>query len=244
MKCFLSSRGRSISHVLRSSSSSFTVAQSTLAGQLRWFTSFHLLYSASFSKGEFFVHSSRNAQWISTPKDDWQEKQETVGSYGGLHAAPLSLPPRVVIYDGVCHLCNAGVNWVIRVDKYGKIKFCALQSQAAEPYLFICGLTREDVLQQFVFVEGPGLIHRASTAAIKVASYLPPPYSALSSFLLIPGPVRDAIYDVVAARRYKWFGRSTGCILPSKDVLDRFIDREELLEEWSRQNHEEEESKD
>lgn len=56
-----------------------------------------------------------------------------------------------------------GVKWVIRADKYRKIKFCCLQSQAAEPYLRLCGLDREDVLRRFLFVEGPGLYHQAST---------------------------------------------------------------------------------
>ncbi|KAJ0039252.1 hypothetical protein Pint_23062 [Pistacia integerrima] len=76
---------------------------------------------------------------------------------------PTLLQPRVVIYDGVCHLCHGGVKWVIGVDKYRKIKFCCLQSKTAEPYLALCGLDREDVRRRFVFVEGLGLYHQAST---------------------------------------------------------------------------------
>lgn len=56
-----------------------------------------------------------------------------------------------------------GVKWVIQADKYKKIKYCCVQSKAAEPYLRLCGLEREDVLRHFLFVEGPGLYHRAST---------------------------------------------------------------------------------
>ncbi|KAH9311888.1 hypothetical protein KI387_026923, partial [Taxus chinensis] len=78
-------------------------------------------------------------------------------------SAPFLLQPRVVIYDGVCHLCNRGLQWVIRADKYKKIKFCAVQSKAAEPYLIACGLDQKDVLRRFLFVEGPGLGHQAST---------------------------------------------------------------------------------
>lgn len=140
------------------------------------------------------------------------------------------LQPRVVIYDGVCHLCNTGVQWVIKADKYKKIRFCAVQSKAAEPYLIACGLDRRDVLRRFLFVEGPGLCHQASTAALKVLSYLPLPYSILSSFQLIPTPLRDAVYDYVANHRYDWFGKSTECIIPDNELLDRFIDRDEMLE--------------
>lgn len=144
---------------------------------------------------------------------------------------PTLLQPRVVIYDGVCHLCHRGVKWVIKVDKYAKIKFCCLQSKAAEPYLRLCGVDREDVLKRFLFIEGPEAYHEGSTAALKVASYLPLPYSALSSLLVVPAPLRDVVYDYVAKRRYDWFGKEDECIIMKQDhkLLDRFIDRDEMF---------------
>ncbi|KAF4402565.1 hypothetical protein G4B88_012350 [Cannabis sativa] len=69
---------------------------------------------------------------------------------------PILLQPRVVVYDGVCHLCHQGVKWVIKLDKHRKIKFCCLQSEIVEPYLSLCGLNRDDVLRRFLFVEGHG----------------------------------------------------------------------------------------
>ncbi|KAJ4972930.1 hypothetical protein NE237_006104 [Protea cynaroides] len=145
-------------------------------------------------------------------------------------AIPSILQPRVVIYDGVCHLCHSGVKWVIKVDKHRKIKFCCLQSKTAEPYLRLCGVDREDVLRRFLFIEGPGLYHQASTAALKVASYLPLPYSALSALLIIPTPLRDAMYDYIAKRRYDWFGKEEDCIvLQEQEMLERFVDREEMI---------------
>ncbi|KAE8023409.1 hypothetical protein FH972_009103 [Carpinus fangiana] len=147
-------------------------------------------------------------------------------------AIPTILQPRVVVYDGVCHLCHRGVKWVIKADKHRKIKFCCLQSKTAEPYLTLCGLDREDVLRRFLFVEGPGLYHQASTAALRVLSYLPLPYSALSTLLVVPTPLRDAVYDHVAKRRYDWFGKSEDClVLQEKELLERFIDREEMMDQ-------------
>ncbi|XP_008793829.1 uncharacterized protein YuxK [Phoenix dactylifera] len=143
---------------------------------------------------------------------------------------PTLLQPRVVIYDGVCHLCHRGVKWVIKVDKYEKIKFCCLQSKAAEPYLRLCGVDREDVLRRFLFIEGPEAYYEGSTASLKVASYLPFPYSVLSSLLIIPAPLRDAVYDYVAKHRYDWFGKEEECIvMRDKELLERFIDRDEML---------------
>lgn len=143
---------------------------------------------------------------------------------------PVLLQPRVVIYDGVCHLCHTGVKWVIKADRDRKIKFCCLQSQAAEPYMRLCGVDREDVLRRFLFIEGPGYYHQGSTAALKVLSYLPLPYSALSSLLIVPTPLRDAVYDYIAKRRYDWFGKEDDClVLKEKELLERFIDREEIF---------------
>lgn len=143
---------------------------------------------------------------------------------------PTLLQPRVLIYDGVCHLCHRGVKWVIRTDKHAKIKFCCVQSKAAEPYLRLVGMDREDVLRRVLFVEGPDAYYEGSTAALKVASYLPPPYSVLSSLLIVPTPLRDAVYDYIAKNRYDWFGKDDECIVTKdKEILERFIDREEML---------------
>ncbi|CAL1357207.1 unnamed protein product [Linum trigynum] len=66
-------------------------------------------------------------------------------------------------------------------------------------------------------------------AALKVLSHLPPPYSALSSLLIVPAPIRDAVYDHVAERRFDWFGKANDCfVLNDKELLDRFIDKSQL----------------
>lgn len=69
-----------------------------------------------------------------------------------------------------------------------------------------------------------------SAAALRVLSYLPLPYSALSSLWVIPTPMRDAVYDYVARQRYEWFGKAEEClVLQEKELLERFIDREEMM---------------
>ncbi|KAI0510927.1 hypothetical protein KFK09_011538 [Dendrobium nobile] len=143
---------------------------------------------------------------------------------------PYFLQRRVVIYDGVCHLCHKGVKWVIKVDKDAMIKFCCLQSKAAEPYLLFCGVNKEDVQKRMLFVEGPDGYFEGSAAALKVASYLPFPYSAISALLLVPAPIRDAAYDYIAKRRYDWFGKADECIvMKEREFLERFIDRDEMM---------------
>ncbi|KAD4983192.1 hypothetical protein E3N88_19863 [Mikania micrantha] len=163
---------------------------------------------------------------------DEETTQATVVKSGVL---PTLLQPRVVVYDGVCHLCHRGVKLVINADKDRRIKFCCLQSKAAEPYMRVCGVDREDVLRRFLFIEGPFEYHQGSSAALKVLSYLPLPYSALSTLMIIPTPIRDLAYDYIAKKRYDWFGKDTNClVLKEKDLLERFIDRDETVQkEWS-----------
>ncbi|KAG5050749.1 hypothetical protein HKD37_02G003253 [Glycine soja] len=143
---------------------------------------------------------------------------------------PTLLQPRVLLYDAVSHLCHRGVKWVIRADKDRKIKFCCVQSDTAELYLRACGLEREDVLHRILFVEGLNVYSQGSTAALRVLSHLPLPYSALSALCVIPSPLRDGVYNYVAKRRYEWFGKADDyLVLQEKELLERFIDREELM---------------
>lgn len=229
------------------------------------------LPTKSCSSVEKELFDSTNLAVRSSGHDLWSGRRGLQGFASPQNA--LNLKPCVVIYDGVCHLCNAGnmsflfywvvlesvalwetfvsvempslalagVKWIIKVDKKKTISFCALQSRAAEPYLLLCGLTRADVWRRFVFIEGPDSCHQASTAALKVASYLPFPYSALSILVVIPTPIRDAVYTYVAKRRYHWFGKSTECITPTEDVLDRFVDKLEIQERITDQEQSEEE---
>ncbi|KAE9454585.1 hypothetical protein C3L33_13513, partial [Rhododendron williamsianum] len=119
---------------------------------------------------------------------------------------PSLLQPRVVVYDGVCHLCHNGVKWVIKADQDRKIKFCCLQSQAAEPYMRICGVDREDVLRRFLsrcILEIVATLvghmrHMSEEANMRCTEsivLLALPYSALSTLLIVPTPLRDAAYD-------------------------------------------------
>ncbi|GAV92054.1 LOW QUALITY PROTEIN: DUF393 domain-containing protein, partial [Cephalotus follicularis] len=120
------------------------------------------------------------------------------------------------------------LKWVIKADKYRKSKFCCLQSEAAVPYLRESGLQRQDVLRRFLFI-GPGLYHQASTAALRVLSYLPLPHSALSTLLVVPTPLRDVVYDHVA-RRCDQFGEGENClVLKEQELLERFVDRDEMM---------------
>lgn len=151
-------------------------------------------------------------------------------------SSPPSAPPRfTLIYDGVCRLCDGVVRFIYTRDVGGALfRFCALQSRAAEPLLARAGVTREDALKSFVILDAEGdRVLRRSDAAIAIARALPAPWWALAIIGgCVPRVLRDIVYDCVAARRYSLFGKSAEgeCLFPSKTVLSRFLDRDEIIE--------------
>lgn len=147
----------------------------------------------------------------------------------------MSSPRFVLIFDGVCRLCNGVVRFIVARDAARAFTFCALQSRAAAPLLARAGVTPEDALRSFVLLDGE-LVLRRSDAALAIAAALPQPWHSLAyAGYCVPRVFRDAVYDCVASRRYAIFGKTTaegeGCLAPTRAVLSRFLDADEIREE-------------
>ncbi len=131
-------------------------------------------------------------------------------------------PPSVVLFDGVCNLCDASVHFIIDHDPCARFAFAPLQSPAGQALLAGHGLT-DSVPDSVVLVED-GRCFTRSTAARRSARRLSGPWPLLYPLILIPRPLRDATYRWVARNRYRWFGRKDQCRLPTPDLAARFID--------------------
>ncbi len=129
----------------------------------------------------------------------------------------------VVLFDGVCHLCQGAVKFIIKRDPRGVFHFASLQSDVAERMLD-GKMPDGDFLSTIVLVEG-GTYYTRSTAALRIAKRLRFPWSLLYLFILIPPPVRDAVYGWVAARRYRWFGKDDACMMPTPEIRRRFLEK-------------------
>jgi predicted DCC family thiol-disulfide oxidoreductase YuxK len=128
----------------------------------------------------------------------------------------------VIIFDGVCNLCNASVDFVIRRDRRGQFLFASNQSEAGRALLSRFGVAPGDV-QSVYLVEGDRIASR-STAALRTARRLGLPWSLAAAFLAIPRPLRDVVYDFIARNRYRWFGKKETCRLPTPEERARFLD--------------------
>ncbi|NCU32441.1 MAG: DUF393 domain-containing protein [Candidatus Moranbacteria bacterium] len=128
---------------------------------------------------------------------------------------------RVVIFDGVCNLCNKFVNIIIRRDKKGIFQFSAIGSEYSKSVeeKYEVSLVELDTV---VLIENNNFFSK-STAVIKICRHLEFPYNLLVVFNIVPKFIRDKIYDIIARNRYKVFGKKESCMIPKPDVLSRFI---------------------
>ncbi len=127
----------------------------------------------------------------------------------------------VILFDGVCNLCNASVDFVLRRDTAARFRFASLQSEAGRRVLFATGW-RAPVPDALVLVDG-GEVYTASAAALRIAKGLGLPWALWYVFILVPRPLRDGVYFWVARQRYRWFGRRETCRLPSAEERERFL---------------------
>jgi predicted DCC family thiol-disulfide oxidoreductase YuxK len=128
----------------------------------------------------------------------------------------------IVLFDGVCKFCNAGVNFLIDHDSQARLRFAALQSATGQSLLRRFGLRTSD-FDTMVLVEGSRCTTR-TTAALCASSYLDLPWRFLSALLLVPPFLRDPAYNFLARNRYRWFGRLDACRLPTPELKARFLD--------------------
>jgi predicted DCC family thiol-disulfide oxidoreductase YuxK len=129
----------------------------------------------------------------------------------------------VLLFDGVCNLCNGTVQWIIERDPQGKIKFASLQSDAGRTLLQQHGLP-VDQLNSVVLID-KGKLYMRSDASLQLLYLLGGWWAVLSLKLwVVPGFVRNAVYDYVARNRYRWFGKKDQCMMPSPALKARFLD--------------------
>ena len=127
----------------------------------------------------------------------------------------------VVLFDGVCNFCVGSVQFIYKRDPKGRFRFASLQSEAGQALLREHRLPADD-FDSMVLIEGDR-VHLRSSAALQVARGLKAPWSLLGIFLVIPRPVRDLAYRLIAGNRYRLFGKRESCMVPTPDFQARFL---------------------
>jgi predicted DCC family thiol-disulfide oxidoreductase YuxK len=131
--------------------------------------------------------------------------------------------PPVIVFDGLCNICSFGVQKVLRHDRAGIFRFAFAQGPVGGALKAQYGLTPGDL--ENVALIADGQCYTKSTAALKVLDRLPGPWRAMRVFWIVPRPVRDFFYSLVARNRYRLFGKRDICMVPTPEQRARFLDQ-------------------
>lgn len=128
----------------------------------------------------------------------------------------------ILLFDGVCNLCNGAVNFIIDRDPKNHFKFAALQSDFGQEQLRKLGFSQSDF--DSLVLLSQDRVYKKSSAALRIAGKLNSLYPLLKVFLVLPPFIRDGVYDIIARNRYKWFGKRDECRIPTPELRSRFIE--------------------
>ena len=127
----------------------------------------------------------------------------------------------IILFDGVCNFCNSSVHFIIKHDTKEYFLFASFQSDAAKEILL--QLDEKKIIGDSIVLIEDGILYQKSTAALKISKKLNSLYPIIYAFIIIPSFIRDWVYDIIAKNRYKWFGKKDSCMIPGKNIKNRFI---------------------
>ncbi|MCH6235527.1 thiol-disulfide oxidoreductase DCC family protein [Cognataquiflexum rubidum] len=127
----------------------------------------------------------------------------------------------IILFDGVCNLCNNAVDFVIRRDKNDRFKFGALQDKATKSILKEYKIN-QNYIDSIILIRGDQVFYK-SKAALEIARNLGSLWPAMYIFSIVPSFIRDPVYDWIARNRYRWFGKKETCRIPSPKEKQKFL---------------------
>ncbi|MDC7999874.1 DCC1-like thiol-disulfide oxidoreductase family protein [Aequorivita todarodis] len=128
---------------------------------------------------------------------------------------------KIILFDGVCNLCNGAVTYIIKRDKRNIFKFAALQSDIGKELISKYNIDTSKV-DSIILIDGEKHYEKSS-AALHIAKQLSGAYPLLFGFMAVPKFIRNAVYDYIAKNRYKWFGKRESCMIPTAELQSKFL---------------------
>lgn len=129
---------------------------------------------------------------------------------------------KIVLFDGICNLCSSTVQFIIRRDKKNQFLFASLQSTPASELLKKYRYAKSD-LNSFILIDN-NKVYTHSSAVLRVLKSLSSIWKVCYMFIIVPKFIRDSVYNYIAKRRYKWFGKKEECWVPSPELKEKFLD--------------------
>jgi predicted DCC family thiol-disulfide oxidoreductase YuxK len=134
----------------------------------------------------------------------------------------LPLEKKIILFDGVCNLCEASIVYVIKHDKKDIFRFVALQSDLGQRIVKHIGINTNHIDSVILYEPGIAYYYKSS-AVVEIAKGLSGIFTWFTLFQILPTVLRDYVYDYVAKNRYKWYGKKQECLVPNKEVVSKFL---------------------
>lgn len=136
----------------------------------------------------------------------------------------INLPEhkQLILFDGVCNLCNTSVQYIIKHDKNDVFRYTTLQSNIGQEVIGKFNIDTNKTDSILLYSEENGISYK-STAALKIASKLGFPRNMMVVFLIVPTFIRNWVYDYIAKNRYRWYGRKDECMIPTPELKSKFL---------------------
>lgn len=130
---------------------------------------------------------------------------------------------KIILFDGVCNLCDALVQFVIKHDHNDVFRFVALQSQLGQQILKHIGIDGKNIDSIVLYEPGVAYFYK-SNAALEIAKSLGGFFHMGTIFRIVPTPIRNWLYDYVAKNRYRWYGKKQECLVPTPELKSKFLE--------------------
>jgi predicted DCC family thiol-disulfide oxidoreductase YuxK len=136
----------------------------------------------------------------------------------------MNLPQdkKIILFDGVCNLCDSSVQFIIKHDKKDTFRFVALQSEIGLEIINHIGIDTSKIDSILLYEPGKAYYYKAQ-AALKIAKELGGIYTAISWFSILPNFLTNTVYDYIAKNRYKWYGKKEACMIPTPELKAKFL---------------------
>ena len=134
----------------------------------------------------------------------------------------MDINKKIILFDGVCNLCDSSVQFIIKRDKNDVFRYAALQSETGEKLLAERNIDSNEI-DSIILIEPNVAYYTKSTAALEIGKNLKGLRTISSILLWLPESFRNIVYDFIAKNRYKWYGRKADCMIPTEELKSKFI---------------------
>jgi len=134
----------------------------------------------------------------------------------------LPYDKQIILFDGICNLCNFWVQYIIKHDKHDQFRFAPIQSEVGQEMIMKYHIDTVKTNSIILLSVKSGISYKSS-AALKIAMLLGFPVSVLGVFWIVPPFIRNWVYDYIAKNRYKWYGKRESCMVPTPEIISKFI---------------------